>query len=190
MATCRRALAPITMERLPSHYPAHMYNAVARGMHRWTAVVRPPLPWAMRLANLPAAYVLRNFWGIPAHHPPKLLLQPIAPGWKGLVISLLAMVFTRVSSYIRQLNHSNEQVHSTTRRGLIIARIRFHPSMSCLPADFLEVCLAHNYEHDRFLSWCHHLVLEVHVPEHSLRADLLSCPMYLAEHSWQVNDVH
>ena len=28
MAACRWAVAPISMERLPSHYPVHMYNAV------------------------------------------------------------------------------------------------------------------------------------------------------------------
>ena len=41
-------------------YPIQMYSAVAGGMQRWSALLRPPLPRAMWLANLQAASMLRN----------------------------------------------------------------------------------------------------------------------------------
>ena len=138
LAACRRAVAPISTECLPSHYLVYMYNAVAGGMQRWSALVRPPLPRAMRLANLPMASMLRNF-GMPGHHSPELSLQPIAVGWTGLVSSVPVMIITFLSTYIRQLKHSNGQVCSTTRNGVVQARMWFHPSMSCLGADFLHV---------------------------------------------------
>ena len=50
-----------SMGTLPTHYPVHMYNAVAGGIQRLSSVVHPPLPHAMRLANLHVASLLRNF---------------------------------------------------------------------------------------------------------------------------------
>ena len=55
VASCRRAVAPVSMGTLPAHYPIHMYNAVAGGIRRWSSALRPPLPRAMQLANLPVA---------------------------------------------------------------------------------------------------------------------------------------
>ena len=69
MALCRGAVAPIFMGTLPAHCPVHMYNAVAGGIQRWSSAVRPPLPRAMRLANLPVAPSSENF-GISLLIPP------------------------------------------------------------------------------------------------------------------------
>ena len=98
MASCRRAVAPVSMSTLPAHYPIHMYNAVAGGIQRWSSAIRPPLPRAMRLANLPVASLLRKFWNIGADSPPETFLQPVAAGWTGLCSALPTMVLSFMST--------------------------------------------------------------------------------------------
>ena len=61
--------------------------------------MRPPLPRAMRLANLPVASLPRNFWNISADHPPELFLQPLASGWTYVCSALPTMVLSFVSTY-------------------------------------------------------------------------------------------
>ena len=124
MASCRRAIAPLSMSTLSAHYPIHMYNAVAGGIQRWSSAIRPPLPRAMRLANLSVASLLRNFWNISADSPPEVFLQPVASGWIGLCNALPTMILSSMSTYQHQLNHPNPHVKASTRRGLLQALTR------------------------------------------------------------------
>ena len=74
MASCRRAVAPVSMSTLPAHCPIHMYNAVAGGIQKWSFVIRLPPPCARRLGNLLVASILRKFWNISADSPPQSFL--------------------------------------------------------------------------------------------------------------------
>ena len=107
MASGRRAVAPVSMGSLPANYPIHMYNAVAGGIQRWSSAVCPPLPHAMRSANLPAASLLRNFWNISADHLFELFLQRVTFGWTGLSSALPPIVLSSMSSNQHQLNRPN-----------------------------------------------------------------------------------
>ena len=187
---CRRAVAPMSMSTLPAHYPIHMYNAVAGGIQRWSSAIRPPLPRAMRLANLPVASLLRNFWNISADSPPETFLQPVAAGWTGLCSALPTMVLSFMSTYQHQLNHPNPHVRASTRHGLLQALTRFHRDMPCLRQGILHVCPAYSDDHSLFVMWCHRLSVDVHVAPHQLHIPLLQCPLNHATSQWQVEDAH
>ena len=190
MASCRRAVAPVSMSTLSAHYLIHIYNAVAGGMQRWSSAIRPPLPRAMRLANLPVASLLRNFWNISADSPPESFLQPIAFGWTGLCSALPTMVPSFVSTYQHQLNHPNPHVRASTRHALLQALTRFHRDMPCVHREILHVCPAHSDDHCLFIIWCHHLSVGVHVPPNRLHMPLIRCPLYHATSEWRVEDAH
>ena len=190
MASCRRAVAPISMGTLPAHYPIHMYKAVASGVQRWSSVVRPLRPRAMRLANLPVASLLRNFWNINADHSLELFLQSVTFGWTGLCSALPTMVLSFMSTYQHQLNHPNPHFKASTRHGLLQALTRFHRDMPCLQQGILHLCLAHSDNHSLFVIWCHRLSVDLHVPLHQLPMPLLQCPLYQATFQWQVEDTH
>ena len=190
MASCRRAVAAVSMSTLPAHYPIHMYNAVAGGIQRWSSAIRPPLPRAMRLATLPFASLLRNFWNISADSPPETFLQPVAAGWTGLCSALPTMVLSFMSTYQHQLNRPNQHVRASTRQGLLQALTRFHRDMPCLKQGILHVCPAHSDDHSLFVMWCHRLSVGVHVPPHQLHMPLLQCPLNQATSQWQVEDAH
>ena len=180
MASCCRAVAPVSMGTLPAHYPIHMYNAVAGGIQRWSSTIRPPLPRAMSLANLPVASLLRNFWNISAAHPPELFLQPVASGWTGLCNALPTMVVPFMSTYQHRWNHPNPHVKASIRHGLLRALTRFHRDMPYPQEGILHVCPAHSDDHSLFFTWCHRLPVDVHVPPHQLHMPVLQCPLYQA----------
>ena len=115
MASCCRAVAPMSLSTLPAHYPIHMHNAVAGGIQRWSSAIRPPLPRAMRLANLPVASVLRNFWNIGADFLPELFLPPVASSWTGLCSALPTMVlsFVHVSAPIKPPQPTCQSIYPT-----------------------------------------------------------------------------
>ena len=186
MAACRRAVAPVSMGTLPAYYPIHMYNAVAGGIQRWSSAVRPPSPRAMRLANLPVASLLRNFWSISADHPPELFS---ATCYVWLDWSMQCFTYYGVILHV-QLNHPYPHVKASTRHGLLQALTRFHCDMPCLQQGILHVCPAHNDVHSLFVIWCHRLSVDMHVPLHELHMPLLQCPLYQVTFQWQVEDAH
>ena len=130
--------------------------------------MRPPLPRAVQLANLPVASLLRNFWNIRADHPLELFLQPVTSGWTGLCSALPTMVLSFMSTYQHQLNHPNPHVRASTRHGLLQALTRFHRDMPCLQQGVHHVCPAHSDDHSLFVIWCHRLSIDMHVPHHAL----------------------
>ena len=179
MASCCRAIAPVSMSTLPAHYPIHMYNAVAGGIQRWSSAICPPLPRAMCLANLPVASLLRDFWNISADFPRESFLQPVASGWTGLCSALPTMILSFMSAYQHQLHHPNPRVRVSTRHGLLQALTRFHWDMPCLHQGILHVCPAHSNDHCLFVIWCHRLSVDVHLPSHWLHMPS-PLPGYLA----------
>ena len=173
MASCRRAIAPVSISTLPAHYQIHMYNAVAGGIQRWSSAIRPPLPRAMRLANLPAASLLRNFWNISAVSPPESFLQPVASGWTGLCSALPTVVLSFMSTYQHQMNHPNSHVRASARHGLLPALTRFHRDMPCLHQGILHVFPAHSDDHSLFVIWCHRLSMDCNDLNNDLVFDLI-----------------
>ena len=192
MKAGRRATAAVTQMSLPSHYPVSMYNSVAGGTQRWCSQIRPPLYRAMRLGDLPLASRLRSIWRLEADAlPPEAFLQPLDTGWVGLENSPYIMYSSFMEVYIRQLNHDNPSVRSSTRHGLLQAKLRFNPRMSCLSSPYhAQECLVHADDHSRFLILCHRLCLAVHVPVSPVHAPLVPHPMHQCQHEWQADDVH
>ena len=162
----------------PARYPVKMYNAVSGGIQRWKSAVHPPLPRAMRLANLHVASFFRNFWDISADHPLNSFRPSMVSGWTGLCSALPTMVRSFMSTYHHQLNHPNLHVQASTRHALLQAFTRFHPNMLCLARGVPHACAAHSDDHSLFILWGDKLSIQVHVSRHDLDLPLLSCPLY------------
>ena len=146
---------------LPAVRAVTMAMAKIRGGREWFGLVRPPPTLAMDVFDPPLVSTLRIVRDV-GMCPVRVCFGRLEDGYFGLSSASVYLNTAFLVTHIRQLNHPNPLVSTSSRHMLIKYAWRFSPLIPCL--DSHQECDPHRNDHSRRLRFWHELGWTIRVP--------------------------
>ena len=186
MRTVRVGVSVLRVRLLPAVHAVTMAMAKVRGGCEWFGLVRPPPTLTMDVFDLPLVSTLRII-GNMALCPVRVCFGRLEDGFFGVSAASVYISTAFLVTHLRQLNHPNPLVSSSSRHMLVKHAWRFSTQMPCLASH--RECDPHRDDHSRRLRLWHELGWEIHVPASWSRL-AEPHPMGCATSRRSVSDVH
>ena len=126
----RKDSTVLRMPELPASFPLHIYSGAGGCQQHRQVAIQPRTFSAMRMWDHTAAFAIRgvaNWETLPSTH----FFEPVEAWWTDPQPATVSIMSTSLSTYLRQLQHANELIRSSTLHGLFNARRSMYPDMPC-----------------------------------------------------------